>query len=121
LDSNIARKRMQKKYSLTKLLELPATERKSLGVAHTLHEILQQPQTWVHTFEKIVRREKAIETFLLGAGIGVDANTPLNVFLVGAGTSDYIGKSVGAPLRKEWRCDVGGVSRTDLPTNTGGL
>src|SRR5690348_2131591 len=108
---------MQKKYSLTKLLELPATERESLGVAHTLPEILQQPQTWGDTFERVVRLAPLIKTFLLGAGIETAANTPLHVFLVGAGTSDYIGKSVRALLQREWRCDVQAIPSTDLLTN----
>jgi len=108
---------MQKKYSLTKLLELPATARESLGVAHTLPEILQQPQTWGDTFERVVRLAPLIKTFLLGAGIETAANTPLHVFLIGAGTSDYIGKSVRALLQREWRCDVQAIPSTDLLTN----
>ena len=108
---------MQKKYSLKDLLKLPATERESLGVAHTLHEILQQPQTWRRTFQRVSRLAPSIETYLLGAGIDVVANTPLHVFLVGAGTSDYIGKSVRALLQREWHCDVEAVPSTDLLTN----
>ena len=108
---------MQKNYSLTELLDLPATERESLGVAHTLHEILQQPQTWSQTFERVERLAKPIETFLLGAGVGASSNIPLHVFLVGAGTSDYIGKSVRALLQREWQCDVQAIPSTDLLTN----
>ena len=108
---------MQNKYSLTKLLELSAADRETLGVAHTLHEIIQQPQTWGDTFARVVRLASSIETFLLGAGIGVDANMPLRVFLVGAGTSDYIGKSVRALLQREWHCNVEAIPSTDLLTN----
>jgi tagatose-6-phosphate ketose/aldose isomerase len=36
---------------------------------------------------------------------------------VGAGTSDYIGKSVCALLQKEWSCNVQAVPSTDLLTN----
>src|SRR5690349_21429714 len=108
---------MQKKYSLTELLELPATDRESLGIVHTLPEILQQPQTWGGTFERIVRLSKSIETFLHGAGIGVAAHAPPEVFLVGAGTSDYIGKSVRALLQRQWRCAVEAIPSTDLLTN----
>jgi tagatose-6-phosphate ketose/aldose isomerase len=39
------------------------------------------------------------------------------VLLVGAGTSDYIGKSVCSLLQKEWCCDVHAVPSTDLLTN----
>jgi hypothetical protein len=39
------------------------------------------------------------------------------VLLVGAGTSDYIGKSVCALLQKNWLCNVEAVPSTDLLTN----
>ena len=42
---------------------------------------------------------------------------PPHVLLVGAGTSDYIGKSVSSLLQKEWGCDVQAVPSTDLLTN----
>ena len=98
-----------------KLLELSAAERESLGLAHTLREILQQPQTWRETYQKVKRSSTEIETFLTRAGVG--AQRPLNVLLVGAGTSDYIGKSVSALLQKEWSCNVQAVPSTDLLTN----
>jgi tagatose-6-phosphate ketose/aldose isomerase len=117
LDSNIGGKRMQKEYSLSKLLELPAPEKESLGLAHTLQEILQQPQTWGHTFQKVLAVAGPIDTFLHSAGIGTVRQRPLNVYLVGAGTSDYIGKSVCALLQGEWACDVQAIPSTDLLTN----
>lgn len=103
--------------TLSKLLNLSATERESLGLAHTLAEILQQPQTWRRTYEKILSLAKPIDNFLGEAGIGNDKRMPPNVLLVGAGTSDYIGKSVCALLQKEWSCDVQAVPSTDLLTN----
>ncbi len=98
-----------------KLLELSTAERESLGLAHTLREILQQPQTWRQTYQKIQSLSSSIEEFLTRAGVG--GQRPLNVLLVGAGTSDYIGKSVGALLQKEWSCNVQAVPSTDLLTN----
>lgn len=106
---------MQKEYS--NLLELSTAERESFGLAHTLREILQQPQTWRRTYEKVVRSAHLIEEFLTSAGVGTGGSRPLNVLLVGAGTSDYIGKSVCALLQKEWRCNVQAVPSTDLLTN----
>ena len=105
-------------YSMTaspKLLKLSAAERESLGLAHTLREILQQPQTWRETYAKVKRSSTEIEAFLARAGVG--AQGPFNVLLVGAGTSDYIGKSVSALLQKEWACNVNAVPSTDLLTN----
>ena len=101
--------------ALPKLLDLSTAERESLGVVHTLREILQQPQTWQRTYQKVVASSRVIEEFLTNAGLGADR--PLNVLLVGAGTSDYIGKSVCALLQKEWNCNVQAVPSTDLLTN----
>ena len=100
-----------------KLLELSSAERESLGLVHTLREILPQPQTWRETYQKVKRSATEIEEFLARAGVGGKRSTPLNVLLVGAGTSDYIGKSVCALLQKEWLCNVQAVPSTDLLTN----
>src|SRR6476660_2197767 len=101
----------------TKLLDLSTDERESLGLVHTLREILQQPQTWRLTYEKVKTFAGPITGFLSSAGVGVHRPLPLNVFLVGAGTSDYIGKSVSALLQKSWLCNVEAVPSTDLLTN----
>jgi len=121
LDSNIASIGIAKEISFIsmtaspKLLELSTAERESLGLVHTLREILQQPQTWRQTYEKVKQFSTQIEDFLTRAGVG--AQRPLNVLLVGAGTSDYIGKSVCSLLQKEWSCNVQAVPSTDLLTN----
>jgi len=124
LDSNITSKRIAKgilpprpSRSMTassKLLDLSTAERESLGLVHTLREILQQPQTWRRTYEKVQSASGLIAQFLESGGIGAQS---LNVFLVGAGTSDYIGKSVCALLQKSWLCNVEAVPSTDLLTN----
>lgn len=106
---------MQKEYS--NLVELSLAERESLGLVHTLREILQQPQTWRQTYQRVIRSLRLIEEFLTSAGVGAARSRPLNVLLVGAGTSDYIGKSVCALLQKEWNCNVQAVPSTDLLTN----
>jgi tagatose-6-phosphate ketose/aldose isomerase len=98
----------------SKLLDLSTAELESLGLAHTLREILQQPQTWRGTYERVQSSSGSIAQFLDSAGIGAK---PPDVFLVGAGTSDYIGKSVCALLQKSWRCNVEAVPSTDLLTN----
>ena len=102
---------------LSKLLNLSPAEKESLGVVHTLPEILQQPQTWRRTYAKVFNLATRIEAFLTNAGIGAADRDPPHVLLVGAGTSDYIGKSVSSLLQKEWRCDVQAVPSTDLLTN----
>ncbi len=99
----------------SKLLDLSPAERELLGLVHTLPEILQQPQTWRRTYQNVVASARVIEEFLTSAGLG--GGRRLNVLLIGAGTSDYIGKSVCALLQKEWNCNVQAVPSTDLLTN----
>jgi len=101
----------------SKLVDLSTAERESLGLVHTLREILQQPQTWRQTYQKVVLSSRRIEEFLTSAGLGAERSMPRNVLLIGAGTSDYIGKSVCALLQKEWNCNVQAVPSTDLLTN----
>jgi tagatose-6-phosphate ketose/aldose isomerase len=103
--------------ALSKLVNLSPAEKESLGVVHTLPEILQQPQTWRLTYARVFNLATRIETFLTNAGIGRVDQVPPHVLLVGAGTSDYIGKSVSSLLQKEWGCDVQAVPSTDLLTN----
>ena len=126
LDSNIVLRKFAKVFSLvsdlsmtvsSKLLDLSIAERESLGLYHTLREILQQPQTWRQTYRKVMSSSGPIQEFLTKAGLGEDRSRSLNVLLVGAGTSDYIGKSVSALLRREWHCNVQAVPSTDLVTN----
>ena len=101
----------------SKLFDLSTAERESLGIVHTLGEILQQPQTWLRTYERFLSFAPGIADFLIRAGLDNKGLSPLNVFLVGAGTSDYIGRSVCALLQKEWHCPVVAVPSTDLLTN----
>jgi tagatose-6-phosphate ketose/aldose isomerase len=98
----------------SKLTDLSTAELESLGLIHTLREILQQPQTWRRTFERVQSSVGPLAKFLEDAGIGAKT---LDVFLVGAGSSDYIGKSVCALLQKRWLCNVQAVPSTDLLTN----
>src|SRR5213593_4463186 len=103
--------------ALSKLLDLSEAERESLGVVHTLAEVLQQPKTWRRTYQRVLDLAPDVNRFLISAGLSDVCEKPLNVLLVGAGTSDYIGKSVNALLQKEWQCDVNAVPSTDLLTN----
>jgi tagatose-6-phosphate ketose/aldose isomerase len=103
--------------ALARLLALSATEKATRGLVYTPREILQQPTTWRRTYQKIVQFAPSMEDFLIQAGLNGSAQVPLTILLVGAGTSDYIGKSLGALLQKQWRCEVHAVPSTDLLTN----
>lgn len=103
--------------ALSELLNLPESEKKTRGLVHTPAEIAQQPDTWQCTFELFKKRRAEIKNFLVSAGLSVDPRIRPTVFLVGAGTSDYIGHALAYLFRKEWLCEVVAVPSTDLLTH----
>jgi tagatose-6-phosphate ketose/aldose isomerase len=103
--------------TLSHLLALPDEEKSSRGLLHTPAEIAQQPSTWPSTFELFQERRAEIRDFLRAARIQREADSRPTVFLVGAGTSDYIGRSLTQLLRRLWQCEVIAVPSTDLLTN----
>jgi tagatose-6-phosphate ketose/aldose isomerase len=95
--------------ALSALLGLSEERKRELGVEHTAAEIAQQPRTWLGTLA-LCRRERAeLQQFL-----GKQAGAP--VLLVGAGTSDFVGRSVERLLARRWRTPVRAVASTDLLT-----
>lgn len=107
--------------ALSELLRLSPEHQERLGVAHTPKEIAQQPVTWRTTFDRFAGSQNEIREFLHSAGIGVRGDTRPTVFLVGAGTSDYVGRALADLLRQRWQCEVLAVPSTDLLTNMEGL
>jgi tagatose-6-phosphate ketose/aldose isomerase len=101
---------------LSTILRLSSAERESKGLAHTPQEIFQQPDTWWRTYEKLLQLQPELESFLKRAGVHTDEHQRLSVLLVGAGTSDYVGKSLATLLRRRWQLDVCAVPSTDLLT-----
>src|SRR5258705_7989464 len=101
---------------LSTILRLSSAERESKGLAHTPQEIFQQPDTWWRTYEKLSQLQPELESFLKRAGVHGDQHHRLSVLLVGAGTSDYFGKSLATLLRRSWQLDVGAVPSSDLLT-----
>ncbi len=103
--------------TLSELLRLPESERAARGLEHTPREIAQQPEAWLSTFEVFRRKREQIAEFLALAGIGASPRPRPTVFLIGAGTSDYIGQSLTYLLRRCWNCEVMAVPSTDLLTH----
>ena len=95
------------------LLNLSATEKERRGAVHTPKEIKQQPSTWRETFDLLTKIQPDIKRFLERRGIG---SASLNVSLIGAGTSDYIGRALAALLKRAWRCQVQILPSTDMLT-----
>jgi tagatose-6-phosphate ketose/aldose isomerase len=102
---------------LSRLLALSEVERVERGLVHTPREIRQQPDTWRRTFETFSEAAGGVRDFLARAGLTEGESLRPSVYLVGAGTSDYIGRALASLLRREWRCEVQAVPSTDLLTD----
>jgi tagatose-6-phosphate ketose/aldose isomerase len=103
--------------ALFELLSLPDGEKTSRGLAYTPAEIAQQPETWRSTFDLFKSNLPKIRELLSSAGFSANSASRPPVFLVGAGTSDYVGNALAPLLRKLWRCEVIVVPSTDLLTH----
>jgi tagatose-6-phosphate ketose/aldose isomerase len=102
--------------ALEALLSLSDAERTARGFQFTASEIAQQPRTWEWTYRRIAAQEHTLRTFLEMCGVGVDGPAAPIVRLIGAGTSDYLGRAVRALLAKRWECEVVAVPSTELLT-----
>ncbi len=101
--------------ALSELLNLPENERTTRGLVHTPAEIAQQPDTWRSTFELFQKQTRGDQEL---SGVGGFSSRPAHqteVFLVGAGTSDYIGQSLAYLFRKTWQCEVAAVTEYRSP------
>jgi tagatose-6-phosphate ketose/aldose isomerase len=92
-------------------------EKQARGTLCTPSEILRQPATWQTTYKICVERRPDLVQFLRAAGIGTTQDHRPTVFLVGAGTSDYVGRALASLLRRLWQCDVWAIPSTDLLSN----
>jgi tagatose-6-phosphate ketose/aldose isomerase len=104
--------------TLEALLNATKEEKQARGTLYTPHEIIQQPASWRKTFRIFEERQTDLRSFLTKSGLDLrkSSGNP-TVFLVGAGTSDYVGRALTYLLRKMWGCEVWAVPSTDLLTN----
>ncbi len=97
---------------LADLVSLGAQEKSKRGLVYTPQEICQQPDTWTNTFLRVAEHREKLRRFLAP----LLAASP-TVYLVGAGSSDYVGRALTSVLRKSWNCEVMAVPSTELITN----
>ena len=102
--------------ALSALLNLSASEK--AGSRDRAHSARNRPTTAVvggNTRSTTAPREE-IQEFLHASGIDRPRAAKPLVFLVGAGTSDYIGHSLHHLMRQQWQCEVVPVASTSLLT-----
>jgi tagatose-6-phosphate ketose/aldose isomerase len=97
---------------LRHLLALPQPEQEARGLLYTPAEIAQQPATWHLTHRLFEESRRELMSFLQQAH-----SERWSICLVGAGTSDYVGRAVTNLLRTNWGCEVSAIPSTDLLTN----
>lgn len=78
-----------------------------LPLGHTPREILQQPWTWRTTVVQLETQRESLETLLW-------KEKPQTILFCGAGTSDYVGRSVREAVRKYRQLDVVVAPTTDF-------
>ena len=103
---------------LEALLNVTEEQKEARGIQHTPREIAQQPASWRSTHQILLEQQHGVRQFLIESGL--DQGRPsasTTVFLVGAGTSDYVGRALAPLLRRMWGCEVWAVPSTDLLTN----
>jgi tagatose-6-phosphate ketose/aldose isomerase len=105
------------KEGLLVLVGASEKEKETRGIHYTPHEILRQPSTWQQTHKICAERRPELSQFLRAAGLGADQASRPTVFLVGAGTSDYVGRALTPLLHQLWGCEVWAVPSTELLTN----
>ncbi|WP_455381567.1 SIS domain-containing protein [Salinispira pacifica] len=99
--------------AFTDLLTQSPSER--TGFAHTAAEIYQQPDVWLRVVELILSDADRITAFLDASG--VTGKPESSVVLTGAGSSDFIGRSIAATLRAHLSREVASVATTDIVTH----
>jgi len=102
---------------LASFIELPLEEQEARGLLFTPKEIAQQPDTWLTTFAIFRKHEQRICSFLDRAGVRDALEQRPVVMLIGAGTSDYVGRALELLLRHKWGCETFSVASTDLLSN----
>lgn len=104
--------------ALAKLLDLSTEEKTERGLLHTPAEIAQQPATWQSTFSIFQKHRTRLAAFLEDAGFAHPIGPKATVFLIGAGTSDYVARSLIHVLRRLWKCEVLAIPSTSLVTHS---
>lgn len=103
--------------ALDELLDLSGEEKLKRGLVYTPAEIAQQPATWESTYSLFRKRRTELAEFLAVAAFADNTQPKPAVFLIGAGTSDYVGRSLVLLLRRKWKCEVSAVPSTSLLTH----
>lgn len=80
---------------------------------HTAQEILQQPEVWTETLQRVYEHRNQLATFL----DPLLARHNLRIILTGAGSSAFAGRILAPYLREKLKRRVEAIASTDLVTS----
>jgi tagatose-6-phosphate ketose/aldose isomerase len=100
----------QTQHEAASLLSRSAEEQQTLGYFHTLHEILQQPATWLRT---------GAELSGLAAGLSLIVSDAKLLVFTGSGSSEYAGECLRLTLQSELGIPAETIAGGDLLTHGG--
>lgn len=103
--------------ALAELLEISKEAKIERGLLHTPAEIAQQPVTWGVTLSIFEKQRASLADFLSDAGFDESIGPKPTVVLIGAGTSDYVGRSLELLFRRLWQCEAIAIPSTSLLTH----
>jgi tagatose-6-phosphate ketose/aldose isomerase len=102
---------------LRNILDLPQQEKTDRGLEHTPREIAQQPETWFKTYQRCRGYLADLNELLHRTGVHNGSTGSSTVYLVGAGTSDYVGRALVPLMRRRWHGDACAIPSTTLLTD----
>lgn len=95
----------QRQSKAAELFGRPESEQRRLGYFHTLHEICQQPWTWLRTCGRMIESRDTLGRSLAGIR---------SLTLTGSGSSQYAAECVMSALRYDLKLPAGSVGGGDL-------
>jgi len=102
--------------AIESLIQAPDEEKRRLGTEFTPAEIFQQPFIWRDTLRRVKEAKGDLAGFLTGAGI-LGSERSGRVYMAGAGTSDFVGRSLKALVRQKLQVEADHTATTDLVTH----
>jgi len=100
--------------ALQRLLSLSPQERTQLGVEATPSEIAHQPEMWRDTAGRVAETAPGLRALFGQLSLPGRA---AEVVFAGAGTSDFVGRCLEAPVSAAWRTRALAVPTTDIVTH----
>ena len=96
------------------LLDASEEQQKQQGYYHTLHEICQQPLTWIDTAARVRANRNRLNTILTESGIQDQRGS---IIMTGSGSSLFVGECLDMVLQRALEVPVQAVAAGRILTH----